>query len=372
MPVEIRDDDFDAFFEVPERVYGPRSPFVSPLRSDLRRALDTGDNPLWGPVGQGRRRMLTAHRDGRPVGRLVAHVHGTSNARHGWRRAYFGLFDAADDREAAAALFDAADGFAREQGCTTLVGNFNLTAMQQMGVVTEGFEHAPYSDMVWNPPHIPRLLTELGFTPTFPATTFEVDLDALDPAQLLTPAARTQLEAPGLEWVRLRRRHLSSALEEIRTVLNDGFARNPMFVPLAAEEMAFQARDLSHVIDPAITALVRDADGPAGVVLCIPDLNPMLRAMRSRLGWTAPWHLLRQRFRRDRAVIVFYSVATRLHGHGLNPAMLYRVLSALKSRGYRRLGLTWIADENRASLRQVERLGATPLHRVHLFQRAVA
>ena len=38
--------------------------------------------------------------------------------------------------------------------------------------------------------------------------------------------------------------------------------------------MLFQAQDLSHVLDPRITALVHDDLGPAGVVLCIPDLQP--------------------------------------------------------------------------------------------------
>jgi Acetyltransferase (GNAT) family. len=158
----------------------------------------------------------------------------------------------------------------------------------------------------------------------------------------------------------------------VRVVLNDGFANNPMFVPLAAEEMRFQAEDLSHVLDPRITALVHDDRGPVGVVLCIPDLNPMLRAMGSRLGVTAPWHFLRFRLLpRRRAVIIFYSVAARIQGQGLNGAMLHRVTTALRAAGYRSLGLTWIADVNAASLRQVERLGARQLHRLHLFTKAL-
>lgn len=371
MTVDLRDDDVDAFFEVPFRVYGAGSPYVSPLKGDLARALDVSRNPLWGPIGRGVRRVITAHRAGAPVGRIVAHVHGASNARFGWRRAYFGLLACGDDREVAAALLGEAERFAREQGCDTLIGNFDLTAMQQMGVVTEGFAHVPYSDMVWNPPHVPRLLAALGFTPTFPSTTHEVDLRALDPDALLTPAARARLADPALRWATLRTRDFDAALEQIRVVLNDGFADNPMFVPLAPEEMRFQAADLSHVLDPHITALVHDAEGPAGVVLCIPDLNPMIRAMRSRLTWTAPWHLLRHRLRRRRAVIVLYSVARRRHNQGLNAAMLHRVTTALKARGYESLGLTWIADVNAASLRQAARLGARPLHRVHLFEKAV-
>lgn len=371
-PITLRDDDLDAFFAAPFAAYGPDTNYVSPLRGDIERALDIRRNPLFGAIGRGARRVVTAHRDGRVVGRIVALVHGASNEAYHERRASFGFFDCIDDLEVARALLDEAEKFGREHGCDRLVGNFNLTAMQQMGVLTEGFEEVPYSDMHWNPPHIPRLLERAGFAPFFPVSTFEVDLRALDPRVLLVGSAAERERDPAIEWATLRTRDFERVLEEVRVVLNDGFARNPMFVPLTAEEMRFQAADLSHVLDPRITALVRDASGPVGVVLCIPDLNPLFRAMRSRITWTAPWHFLRFRFgRRRRAVIVFYSVAERRQGQGLNGAMLYRVTTALKSAGYESLGITWIADVNAASLRQVERLGARRLHRLHLYGKSL-
>lgn len=51
--------------------------------------------------------------------------------------------------------------------------------------------------------------------------------------------------------------------------------------------------------------------------------------------------------------------------------MLHRVTTALKAAGYATLGITWIADVNGASLRQMERLGARRLHRLHLFTKRV-
>ena len=84
-----------------------------------------------------------------------------------------------------------------------------------------------------------------------------------------------------------------------------------------------------------------------------------------------PFHYLRYRLRRRRAVIIFYSVASAMHGQGLMGAMLERTVAALRSAGYTRLGITWIADENAGSLRQMERLGARPLHRLHLFRKDI-
>ena len=73
-----------------------------------------------------------------------------------------------------------------------------------------------------------------------------------------------------------------------------------------------------------------------------------------------------------RAVIIYYSTAAEYQGRGLNTAMLYRVLTNLRAAGYERLGVTWIADINAASLRQMEKLGARRLHGLHLFRKAVA
>ncbi|CAN5451655.1 hypothetical protein BH09GEM1_BH09GEM1_36840 [soil metagenome] len=370
-PVTLRDDDVEAFFDAPFRVYPADSPYVSPLKGDLVRALDVRTNPLFGPIGRGSRRVITAHRGNETVGRIVALVHGASNEMYAEQRGSFGYFDCADDIDVARALLSAAESFVRAAGCDRLVGNFNLTAMQQMGVLTEGFDASPYSDMHYNPPHIPRLLHECGFQQAFPVSTFELNLRSFEPDSVLTPSVAARLNDPVLEWKRLRTKDFAKVLEDVRVVLNDGFRNNPMFVPLTPEEMYFQAKDLSHVLDPRITALVFDETGPVGVVLCIPDLNPMLRAMRSRLSITAPWHLLMHRLRRKRAVIIFYSVAERAQGRGLNGAMLYRVTTALRQHGYESLGITWIADVNGASLRQMEKIGAKRVHRLHLFSKSL-
>ena len=340
---------------------------MSPLASDLRRILDPAKNPLFLRAGAGR--FYTAHRAGDVIGRIVAHVHHASNARHGLARSYFGFFDCADDVEAARSLLGAAEDFGRAQGCSEIAGNFNLTAMQQIGVATAGFDNAPYTDQVYNPPHLPALLAACGYAPTFPMRTAELDLLRFDPETLLGEKQRAVLADRSLRWETLRRRDVPRLLRDVRRVLNDGFDRNPMFVPLSDGEFLFQAADMMWIVDPRISALVHGAEGPAGVVVCIPDLNPLLRATGSRLTPLTPLHYLRFRWRRRRAVIIFYSVARARHGQGLNGAMLYRVTRALKDAGYATLGITWIADENAASWRQVEKLGARELHRLHLFRK---
>ncbi len=363
MNLTLREGDREAFFDAPFNAYPPQIGYVSPMRGDMLRMLDPAKNPLWQAGNPFR--FWTVHRAGIPVGRIIAHLHRQSNERWGGSRAQFGFFDCADDPEAARMLLDAAEGFARDQGMKELVGNFNLTAMQQCGVMTGGFEETAYTDMIGGPPWLPRLLEVNGFSPFFPMTTFEIDL------------TRTALPSAALDRTRytfapIRKGTFPERMEEARLLLNDGFYDNPMFVPLTPDEFQFQAGELSTILDPRLSSVLKRDGVPVGVIIAIPDLNGFLKATRSRIGLTTPWHFLRYRMNRKRAVIIFYSVAQAAQGQGIMSAMLAETLARVRAAGYETVGGTWIADENQASRRQVEKMNGRWLHKLHLFRKDIA
>lgn len=145
-----------------------------------------------------------------------------------------------------------------------------------------------------------------------------------------------------------------------------------MFVPVSAEEFSFQAKDLKWIMDPRISKVVHYRGRPAGAVIAIPDLNPLLRRLGSRLRLSLPWHYLRYKARRDRAVVIFQGVMPEFQGQSVNPLMLSEMTRDMIAAGYKTVGGTWIADQNHASLRQTEKAGATPLHRLHLFSKELS
>ena len=367
---ELTEGDFEGFFEAPFSCYGDDTRYVSPMKPDLKRLLGHADNPFFDGHGSGT--FFVLRRGGRPVGRISAHVHHDSNDRYGTRKGFFGLFDCIDDREVAKALLGAAEGWVRSHGCTQIAGNFVLTAVQEIGVVTGGFDRAPYTAMHFNPPHIPRLLQACGYAPTFPMSTFELDLDAFDPECLVGTKHRELDESPELEWVGLDRRRFKQAAGEVREILNVSFAENPMFVPLSSEEFSFQAAGLMWVVDGRLSQLARMGGKPMGVLACIPDMNPLIRSTRSRVQLSTPVHYLRHRFGRRRAVIVFGGVHPAAQNRGLGAILLRRVTTALKSAGYTSLGITWVSRQNGPSMRFMEKLGAEPLHELAIFEKALS
>jgi GNAT superfamily N-acetyltransferase len=359
--------DLDSFFRVPLEQYGPADAYVSPLRGDLAKTLDGRTNPVFGSPDQ--ITYMTFERAGRPVGRITAHIHARSNERHGLRRGSFGYFDCANDPEAACALLDAASEWLARRGCDEIVGNFNLTAMQEMGVVVDGHDLAPFTAQHHNPRWIPELLTANGFEPFFPMTTWSVDLGRVGPDALLGPRQRALLEDADLVLTPIGRWRFRATMESVRLLLNASFEANPLFVPLTREEFLFQAEQMLPVLDPRIAFIARHRGEPVGVVACLPDANELLRATGSRLGLGTPLHYLRFLRRRRGASLVFGGITPEMQNRGLGGLLFRRALIALRSAGYDELGITWISDSNHASLRQMEKVGARPRHRLNLFRR---
>lgn len=365
MSVTIETGQFEPFFAAPFAAYGAGSPYVAPLKSDLAKWL-SDKNPLF--RGASELAYFTAHRDGKLLGRITAHVHAESNAKFVESRACFGFFDCADDSEAASALLTRAEDWARVRGFDRIAGNFNLTAMQQIGIVTDGFEHPPYLDQMWNAPHIPRLLKANGYSATFPMTTFELDLAARE-IPPLGEKQRAIADDPRFAFIPITRRNLEARLDDVRVILNASFADNPMFVPLTKEEFDFQVGGLKLILDPRLSAIVHRDGAPAACVVAVPDVNPLLRRVGSRMGLHAVWPFLKHRFTNDRAVAIIAGVIPEYQNTGVAPVLIQQILLNMKTAGYRTMGNTWIHDDNVKSLAQPRRMGAEPRHRLHLFEK---
>ena len=360
--------DLDAWVTLPRRtLYTRASPWVPPLDHDLRRALDRRRNPFF---HYGEAVPLLARDDqGRPVGRVLAHIYHRHNVRHGERAAFFGYFECSDDTATARALLEAAAAFGFQRGCTVLRGPFNMTAMQEIGVVLDGFAAAPAIDQTYTAPYYPALLEAAGLHPTFPVMTFQVD----DLSQVDSRALRSERQRELCAGARFRirpfnRRAFAREIETLRELLNDSFYENSYFVPITHDEFMFQAGPLRYVMDPAIT-LLAELDGvPCGFVLAVPDFNPLLKAMDGAMGPRELLIFLRGRARIRDACVIIMGVQRQLQGQGIMRLLLAELVRALRRRRYRRLAFTWVAETNGRSRAAIAALGGRARHRLALYE----
>jgi hypothetical protein len=369
-PLTLVERDFASFFRVPFVVYPPTIPWVSMLKSDLKDLLDEQKNPHW---RRAEGTYFTALRDGVPVGRIVAHVHHAANERFGEKAASFGFFDVEDDVDTARALLGKAEEYGRARGMTVLRGNMNLTANQEIGVLTEGDDQEPFVAQMFQPAWVSRLLGQCGYAPTMAMTTFaRFDVQSVDVEQVITDKHRALLQDGDYAWREFRTDRFDDDVEIVRTILNDAMSDNPLFVPMTKEEARFQLGPMKLIMDPRLTRIAEHKGEPIGATLCIPDPNPLLRKIGSRL---TPWGLLRflfERRRLRRASVVIILVKKEHHGKGVIGVLNHDLMKALKDGGYTALGGTWISDTNKASLKQAALMGLHKHHRLALFQKSLA
>lgn len=142
------------FIELPQALHGDDPHFVPLLLAWERYRLDPHRNPFF---EQGEAVLLLARRRGRPVGRVTAHRAGRG------RDGCFGFWWADDDPAVASALVESAGAWLRTQGCTSMAGPWSFTSQDEAGVQVVGHEAQGTLGRPWHPPHLARLLEDLGF-----------------------------------------------------------------------------------------------------------------------------------------------------------------------------------------------------------------
>jgi hypothetical protein len=312
---------------------------------------------------------FTIFQNAQPVGRITAHVHHAFNERYNTKKCYFGFFECIHDQAIANELFRCAEKFAIKNGYTALTGNFNLTAMQEMGVMTQGFDQEPYILQSYGMPYYAELMLNAGFTPTFPMSTYEIDLETIDVQSVLSPKQSMILNNPTFEFLPVTRRMYEAMKPDILDIFNKSFDQNPLFVPISMAEFDFQAKDLVYFMDSHISFLVKHHGKPIGVSIHVPDINPLLRSTGSKLTLKTIYHFIKLKLQRERTLCIFSAILPDYQKQGVLGAVLYLTLNAMKQRGYKKFGITWISEQNKGSLRKMEDSKALKLHDLHIFEK---
>lgn len=357
--------DKQEFVRLARTLYPPESPWVQPLDSVVLGYLDSQHNPFY---RDGDGRAFIVKRGSQPVGRIMAHVWRRHLRLHAERVGYFGLFECADDHEAALRLFDAAMDFAHSHGSEVLRGPFNMTAAQEMGVVTTGFDERPALDMVYTPTWYHSLLEKAGLHACFRMQTWQNDdITALDPDTLPGAQGRRFLTLGG----RIRRMRFwdrRTELEHVRQLINGAFLGNWNFVPITREEWEHQTGPLVPFLDPEVILFAELHGVPIGVTFAVPDFNHVLRRLQGKLLHPAAVSLLHGASMKA-AVIILFAVLKQYQGLGICRLLNAELVRALGRRGYRRLATTWIGIHNLASRAQVHALNMHPLHDLTMYER---
>ncbi len=315
---------------------------------------------------------LLAYRDGSAVGRVMGLVHHAYNRLHGERSARFHQLDAVNDPAVVRALLQAVEQWASGLGMDRVVGPFGLSDKDPQGFQVQGFEHLPVLATPTNPPHLPEILSALGYAPFFDALSYRLPIPDELPEIYFRIAQRVTDQGHFHLVPITSKRALRPWVLPVLRLVNMAYADLYGFIPMTELEMKHLADQYMVLLDPRLVKLVVDQhDEPMAFVVAMPDMSEGLQQARGRIwpfGW---WHILRS-MRRSRQLDLFLgAVHPSVQGRGLTCLLGVELMAEARRRGMEVMDSHLVLESNVRMRAELERLGASIYKRYRVFQRTL-
>ncbi len=378
MAVEIRPvrgrGDLNAFIKLPFAIYRNEPRWVAPLLMDVRKRLDRDKNPFF---AHAEAEFFLAYRDGRPVGRISAHIDHHLNEFQDNDWGLWGWFECADDPEAAAALLGAAESWLRERGRGTMIGPMDYTTNDECGLLIEGHEKPPLILCPWHHPYYQRLVEEdVGLAKAMDLYMWSLHVTGRDKVNPLIWQVADRVESEhGILCRNFRKKDMDTEITRFLEVYNAAWERNWGAVPLTEAEVRHMAKDLKPILDEnwAMVAERKDTGEIVGVALTLPDYNQVFAKLRPRgrllpFGWLT---FLRERSKID-AVRVFALGVKPEYQHTGIAARFYQMHFDAAERTPQKGGeMGWILEVNRPMNRAMEGMGGEIVRRYRVYEKSL-
>jgi len=352
------------FIRLPYRLHRRYDVWVPPLISEVKATLDPRKNPFFEHAsGQ----LFIVRRGRKTVGRIAAIVDRNFIEVRGEMIGLFGFFDAVDDPEVAAALFNTASKWLREEGMKRMLGPTNPSMNDELGVLINAFDLPPAVKMVWNPPYYPALYEQAGFTKAMDLQAWmmhksDVSERLLKAGELIKKRTKVAFRHPDLK-------NFDREIDLFREVYNRAWSNNWGFVPWTEAEFKHVAKSLKQVIDPDLV-FVAEIDGRAvGFSLTLPDINQALIHLNGRLFPFGLVKLLWFARKIDRARVVILGVLPEYRRRGIDTVMYAETVKIGPEKGYPFGEMSWILENNKPMIKALKMMGAHPYKTYRLYER---
>lgn len=306
-------------------LYKDNAYYVPPLVSDDVNTLDPRHNPAFDFCESA---YFMAYRDGKPVGRIAAIINRQVNEKEGKKNARFGFVDFVDDREVSAALFKAAEDWARSKGMEALVGPLGFTDLDHEGMLVEGFEELGTMATIYNYPYYPKHLEALGYTQSNEWLEFVMDVpDAIpDKYNRIAEIVKKKFGLRVLKFTSRKKikEEYGQALFEL---INEAYADLYGYSTLTPRQIDYYIKQYLSLLNLDLVTLIVDReDKLVGVGISMQSMSRALQKSRGKLlplGW---WHLLKGlKGKNDRVDLLLVAVKPEYQSKGVN-ALLFQDL----------------------------------------------
>ncbi len=298
------------------------------------------------------------------VGTIAAIYNPRHNEIHGDDIGFFGLFECINSQTVATALLDAAAAWLRGQNRSAMRGPLTFTMTDEVGMLVDGFGDMPRIMMPYNHPYYPALLESYGLQKAMDLYAYHLDMGKLfggSPEGLPPKLTRVieKLKQRGRMTIhKLDLKQFDAEVEKVKVIYNAAWEQNWGAVGITDHELAHYAAAMKQVLDPDLAFFVEIDGKSAGVALCLPDANLVLKKMNGHLFPFGFIQALRYQ-NKIKWVRVWALGVLPEHRHlGVEAVMIYEIATQAMRKGMLDVEASWVLENNINARKSVEGMGA--------------
>ncbi|MEQ9424035.1 MAG: hypothetical protein RJQ09_06435 [Cyclobacteriaceae bacterium] len=360
--IEVKDKKHrKAFIQVAVELYQDHPVWIRPLNKDIadffnpktNKTFNYGECTSWILIGD----------SGKLVGRIAAFVNEkTATKDNDQPTGGIGLFECANDQDAANLLFDTSISWLKQKGMEAVDGPINFGERDRWwGLLVDGFEKEPNYQCNYNHEYYQQLFENYGFQVYYQGFTFiRNTFDPFHPRVMQKAEILNQDEDYHFEHLKLK--NLKKYGEDFRIAYNNAWASREGTAELTSEQAAAIMNKMKPIIDEKIIWFAYYKGDPVAFYINLPEVNQIFKHVNGKLDWKGKliflYHKLRKTNKKMMGLV--FGVAPEHQGKGLDGALVMATAQMVQ-KDYRRypvLEMNWIQDVNRKMIIVVKQVGA--------------
>ncbi|MFK7736051.1 MAG: hypothetical protein AB8B50_08495 [Pirellulaceae bacterium] len=361
-----------AFVELPWNLYAKTAAWVPPVILDQLTVLDPKKGPFF---EHGEAELFIAYRDGKPVGRISAHINFRFDELHGSEKGFFGFFECENNHEVAKALFDKAADYLRSRGRNLIEGPYSFGIYDEIGIQQDAFESTPYILTSSQPHYYPGLVEDNGFIKCIDWYAYRAITERAA-GNISEKYSRVLKRLKDFDDLRMRPMSRGLSFPKDAEIVKEIFARaweqNWSHVPMSDREFARIAPFIRLIVCTELS-LIAEKDGkPVGCSLVIYDVNSILKKLNGRLlplGWLK---LLMGAQKVNRARLILMGMLEEYRNRGYDLGFYLHIAGEAAKVGMKEFELSVVVETNRQLLSSLQKLPGVERYKTYrIYQKSI-
>ena len=316
-----------------------------------------------------------AYRDGKIVGRIIAHYDKRHNEYFNVKSGRVGFFECINDKEVSRALFETAEKWLREQGMDDVYGPYNFLMYDPSGVLLDDYERIPPIELGYNPPYYRELFEDYGFQKVRDWYAYLFTRDNKLPSLFYKFHKQVEKKAlegkDGLHIRNIDLKHYERDRDLIQVIFNKAWENNWGHYPFTDAQIEAFGKDLKMIAKEELIIFAFYGDKPAGFILSVPDANLAIKKANGRLFPFGIFKILLGMRKVHRIKTFLMGVIPEYRRRGLDVYFYVETINRAIKMGYTEADMSLIVEDNPDMINALEHLGAKRYKTYRFYSKAL-